>query len=461
MSSYPEQLYQHRLSRRAILRGLGASVALPILPSFVSRSARAAEALAGASNEPPRRWMAMIFANGVNTDHWWQKTDASISKDSGAVTELGRSLEPLQPYVQDCLFLNQLRLFDQTTNFHTQSFTNFLAGVEVKPGSVPNLGQSLDQFMARTVGNSTQLPSLTLGLEPAGLGSSGKHPSIYHSTISWRSSTSPVSPEIFPRQAFDRLFDTKTLVRDQSVLDLVMEDAKSLKSGLTVHDRDRLDQYMESIRSIEKRIEIATREDRLEGWQPSLQEPNLPRPAEGTPQNVPEHMKLMMDIIILAFQMDKTRIATLLFQRDLSNMLFTFLNGVGNTGLHDLSHHRGQSDALQEYAITNHFHAQQLAYLMERMKRIDEGNGTTLLDNTAILFGSPLADGNGHDANHLRLIVAGGRSMGIRGGRAITYARDADRRICNLHLDLAQRMGCRIENFSNSHYPIPHIGEAA
>jgi len=453
-----EPIYRHSLSRRTILRGLGATLTLPFLPSLAHATAK--ESGTAILSEPPRRFAALVFGNGVNVDHWWQKTDAQ-----NRVTELGETLHPLQPHLDDCLFLNNLHLFDEVSGIHMPYFTNFLVGKEVARSPVPRLQQSLDHYLARAVGAATPVSCLTLGVEPPGFGTNGGVPSIIYGTISWSSSTTPVAPEIYPRQAFDRLFDTSSLVQDKSVLDFVLDQANGVRRKLVAHDKEKLDQYMDSIREIEKRIELATAERRLEGWQPSLAEPNMARPAEGTPQNVPEHMKLMLDILTLALQMDKTRVATMLFQRDTSNMNFNFVEGVSNSPLHQLSHHRSDPKTMQEYQLTNVYHVRQFAYLLDKMKQIDEGNGTSLLDNTALLFGSSMADGDIHDGDHLRLLVAGGKSMGIRGGRSLHYDKLEDRRLCNLHLDLAQRMGVTERNekgevvplggFGNSHYPLP------
>jgi len=451
MKSPEIPLYQHKVSRRAILRSVGATLALPFLESFVSKSF-AATAPVKANERAPRRFVTLLFSNGVNVDHWWQKTDAS-----GNTTELSKTLKQLAPFQDNILYLNNLHLFDKTFGVHIPFFSNFLVGTEVPQGAIPSLNQSIDQYMAKSVGAVTAVPSLVLGIEPTSFALNENKPAIYQGTISWSSPTSPITPEIYPRQAFDRLFDTTTLLRDRSVLDYVLSDAKSIRGGLSAHDQAKMDEYLDSIRSIEKRIELANKEGRLEGWQPSLKQPNMPRPQHGKPQNVPEHMKLMVDLIVLALQMDKTRVATLLLQCDLSNMLFSFLDGVSQTGLHNLSHHRNQTNALAQYQLTNEYHVGILVYMLNKMQAIQEGHGTTLLDNTAVLFGSTMADGNSHDGDHLKLILAGGKSMGIKGGRSLTYEGLEDRRLCNLHLDLARRMGCEIKNFSNSHYPLPKI----
>ncbi len=444
--------YLHQTSRRAVIKGLGASLALPFLPSLAFAEGRG---LAAAEAErAPRRLAVLLFANGVNEAHWWQKTD-----DENRITGLSRTLKPIERFRDDLLFLNNLHLFDNTTGVHTPYFTNFLTGAEIERGAIPSLEESLDQMAARTVGKAAPVPSIALGVEPAGYGLSMGKPAVYNGTVSWSSPTTPVVPEIYPRRAFDRLFDTSALERDGSILDFVSRQARRVRSRLDTRDRHKLDEYLSSIREIERRIEMAASEDRLEGWTPSLDQPNLDRPDQGKPQNIPEHVKLMLDILVLALRMDKTRVATMLFQRDLTGMRFNFLDGVGGSGMHDISHHRKRPETLEEYQKINHFHVEQLAYVLEKMKQVDEGHGTTLLDNTMLLFGSTMMDGDVHDANKLPLILCGGRSAGVRGGRAITYEKMADRRLCNLHLDLARRMGCRMESFGNSHYPLPHIGE--
>jgi hypothetical protein len=165
---------------------------------------------------------------------------------------------------------------------------------------------------------------------------------------------------------------------------------------------------------------------------------------------------MMIDIMLLAFRMDKTRIATLIFQKDVTGMSFNFLEGVSNTGMHSISHHRKIDGTLVEYQKINQFHVEMLARMIEKMKSVDEGNGT-LLDNTMLLFGSTMRDGDIHDANDLPLILVGGKNCQIKGGRALRYEKLEDRRLCNLHLALAQRMGCKIDQFGNSHYPLPGL----
>jgi len=453
MKSNDQPFYHPRVTRRAVLRGIGVTLTLPFMESLAwAMGDNPRPGITG----PPRRWATLLFANGVNTTDWWVKGE-------GAGMELSRSLKPLEAHKEDLLFLDNLHLFDDTVGVHTPYFTNFLSGEKVRKGSIPDLAESIDHYLARTVGNVTPVPNLVLGTEPSSLGSGGGSPGIYNATVTWSSRTSPVPPEIFPRSAFDRLFDISGLVRDRSILDFVSGQAKSIQPHLDARDRDKMDAYLTAIRDIEQRIERATAEDRFEGWRPSIEEPNMQRPADGKPQNVPEHVKLMLDLIVLALQMDKTRIATMVFQKDITGMSFNFLDGVSNTGMHSISHHRKAAQTLAEYQKINQFHVEMLDYMIGKMKGIDEGNGTTLFDNTMLLFGSTMRDGDVHDANDLPLILCGGSACDIKGGRALRYEKLDDRRLCNLHLALAQRMGAPgedgkpIQEFGNSHYPLPGL----
>jgi hypothetical protein len=436
------------VSRRGFLRGLargiGVTLALPYMDSLAW--AAGLDAPAG----PPKRWAALIFANGVNQKHWW-------ARQEGGELRLSSSLESLAPFRNKLLFLENLHLFDNTIGVHTPYFTNFLAGEVIGNGTIPLLAESCDQYLARTVGRATPVPGLVLGIEPPSVGLAGGKPSIYNSTVSWSARTNPVPPEIFPRQTFDRLFDVKGLIRERSVLDFVYKQANGLRRDLSLRDRDKLDQYLTSVREIEQRIQRATAQNRFEGWAPTLREPNMERPGQARPQNVEEHMRLMLDLIVLAFQMDKTRVATFIFERDITGLTFEFLEGVRKTGMHTMSHHRNVPSTLDQYQKVNAFHARMFAYMLGKMEAIDEGNGT-LLDNSMLLFGSTMMDGDIHDANQLPLILAGGKNCGIQGGRVRRYEKLADRRLCNLHLDLLNRMGLTDTQFGNSHYRLPGVG---
>jgi len=195
---------------------------------------------------------------------------------------------------------------------------------------------------------------------------------------------------------------------------------------------------------------MAGKEGTLEGWQPSLKEPNIERPPAELPQDVPNHMQLMTDLMILALRMDKTRIATLLLNRDTSDMKFGFLDDVGNAPMHGISHHANEADAKERYQKTNRYHVERCAYALEQMKNIDEGDGTTLLDNTMFLFGSNMFDGHIHDGRRLPLVICGGRNCDLTPGRVLSYEGDTERKLCNLHLSFLHRMGVNDEQFGDS-----------
>jgi hypothetical protein len=461
--------YIPKMTRRQVLRGIGATLTLPWLESLAWADSKAlgTKEIVG----PPRRWASMVFANGVNTEHWW-------AKGEGMAMELSKTLQPLMPFRNDILPIDGLRLFEERLfPVHVPYFTNFLSGGVVEncvvagdkrkqPGGdgkdprIPDVAQTLDHYLAQKIGYMTPVPCLTLGIEPPSYGIKAGRPQIYYDTISWSDRQTPIAPEIYPRAAFDQLFDASSLQEQKSVLDTVYQQAKSLGNTINHQDREKLNDYMDGIREIERRIELATSEGRLEGWRPTLKEPNMPPPPPGLPQNIPEHMKLMVDIMLLGFQMDKTRIGTLLCNNDTSGMLFDFLEGVAKRPMHGaISHHRKDPETLKMYQKVNQFHVELLAYTLERMKSIKEGNGQTLLDNTMLLFGSTMRDGDSHDGLDLPLILCGRGGGTVKPGRTLKYyGTDANRRLCNLHLAMLQRMGVPDKKFGNSLGVLDEIG---
>ena len=438
-------------SRRTVLKGLGATLALPSLESFAW--AAGGKTTAAANAKPPRRYGCVMFANGVNPNQWWAKGD-------GEAMELSPTLQPLAPFKRDILVLKDLHVFNNTSGPHWPLFSNYLSGVQFKQSLIPEGGVSIDQLIARHVGKQTAVPSLVLAVEPSEHGLRGGVPAVYYATVSWTSKNTPIAPEVFPRAAFDRLFDTSGQLRDRSVLDAVLSQSKDLRRRLGGHDQAKLDEFMHSVRDLEQRIEQATKEERLEGWRPSLTKPNMDRPPESLPQDVREHMRMMCDLILLAWQMDKTRVATLIFNRDVSHMKFGFLDGVLNDQLHGISHHKNNPDKLKSYQRINQFHVEQLAYLLGRMKQIDEGAGTTLLDNVMLQFGSNMFNGDSHDGRNLPMILAGGGGGSIRSGRVLDFSDQSEekQRACNLYLSLAQRMGVSIDRFGDSVEPLDGLG---
>ncbi len=429
------------ITRRAFLHGAGATLTLPWLPSLAwAQGGKAAE-----NAKAPVRYGCMLFANGVNPHEWW-------AKGEGEAMELSSTLQPLAAFKRDITVLRELHVFNNTSGPHWPLFSNYLSGAQFKETIIPEGGESIDQVIARHAGKETAVPSLVLAVEPAESGLRGGVPSVYYGTVSWSSKNTPIAPEVYPRTVFDRLFDTSGLLRDKSVLDAVLAQSKDTRRGLGAQDQQKLDEFMTSVRDLEQRIERATKEERLEGWRPTLAKPNMERPAAELPQDVRAHMRMMLDLILLAWRMDKTRVATLIFNRDVSHMKFGFLDGVLNDQLHGISHHKEDPNKLASYARINRFHVEQLAYLMAQMKQVDEGNGATLLDNVMLQFGSNMFNGDSHDGRNLPMILAGHGGGSIAGGRNInTGSLPAERqRACNLYLALAQRMGVKIEKFGDS-----------
>ena len=438
-----------RVSRRTVLRGVGASLTLPWMESLV-RAVGDVE-----SSRPPVRFGTLLFANGVNPYEWWARGD-------GDAMELSESLQPLAPFKRDITVMRELHVFNNTSGPHWPLFSNLLSGAQFQQSLTPQGAESIDQVIARHTGRFTPVPSLVLAVEPAESGLRGGVPSIYYGTVSWSSPNTPIPPEIYPRAVFDRLFDTSGLLRDRSVLDAVLAQSKDLRRDLAAADRQKLDEFTTSVRELEQRIDRATAEERLEGWRPSLREPDLARPPETLPQDVREHMRMMLDLLLLAWRMDKTRVATLIFNRDVSHMKFGFLDGVLNDQLHGISHHKENAEKLASYQKINQFHVEQFAYLLSKMRQIDEGHGTTLLDNVLLLFGSNMFNGDSHDGRNLPLVLAGHGGGRIAGDRVLDFGSlpEEQQRACNLYLTLANAMGVPLRSFGDSIGPVDGLVSA-
>lgn len=434
------------ISRRHFLRGVGVALSLPWLESF-PLLAQDVKATAPAASRPPLRFAHIFFSNGVEPAHWWVKGE-------GASMEFGAAAQPLALIREDIIFIKGL--------YHQKAFSstsphlgrmNLLSGatVSLDPKEI-RVGTSFDQILARRIGGQTAMPSLVLGIEPNELRLEDGISMIYGSNISWASPTKPATKEIYPSRTFDQLVgDGRGRKLDRSILDTVLDDARSLQPRVSAGDRKKLDEYLESIRDIEKRLDRAAKEERLEGWRPTLKQPNMPRPGEQIPQNVPEHMKLMMDLIVLAFQMDKSRIATLMLNNDLSQMNFKFLEGVRGALHLDLTHNGKAPELEAMYLKTNQFHMQQLTYLVKRLKEIDEG-GTSLLDNSILMFASSLFDGDAHSADQLPIVLAGKAGGALKTGRILDYLDKGDdnRRACSLYLSLMDMMGVPLDRFGDT-----------
>ena len=447
---------QPRVTRRKFLRGAGVSLALPWLGSLPVRTEDTGKRLAHSSRlartltKPPTRFACLFFSNGVEPVHWW-------AKGSGAEMELGPGLSPMMPFREDIVFLRGL--FNEQAVRHDSAHLgrapNLLSGAWVSTDQNEiRVGMTMDQILSQRIGGRTTVPSLVLGIEPTELRLEDGLSMIYGSCISWTSDTRPAMKEIYPARVFDLLTGDGTGRRiDRSILDHVRDDAKHIRFRIDSGDRGKLDEYLESIRDIEKRIDRASYGGRLEGrgWNPTLTEPNMPRPADPLPQEVPDHMKLMMDLIALAFQMDKTRIATCMLNNDLSQMNFGFLDGVQGSLHLDLTHN-GRDPRLEAmYLKTNRFHVQQFAYLAKRLKEIDEG-GQSLLDSSLLLCCSNLFDGDKHEADQMPMLLAGRGGGSLETGRILDYLGrpNPQRRACNLYLSLMERMGVSLPRFGDT-----------
>jgi hypothetical protein len=429
-------------SRRNFLRGAGVALALPWLES---RPALGQDSKA--THKPPLRFAHIFFSNGVEPAHWW-------AKGQGAAMEFGQAAAPLASIREEIVFLRGL--YHQKAYVSTSPHLgrmNLLSGatVSLDPKEI-RVGTSFDQMLAKQIGQQTAVPSLTLGIEPNELRLEDGLSMIYGSNISWISPAQPATKEIYPARVFDQLAgDAAGRKLDRSILDVVLADAKALQARVSGNDRRKLDEYLESIRDIEKRLDRAAREERLEGWRPTLKQPNIPRPGDEVPQNVPEHMKLMLDLIVLAFQMDKTRIVTLMLNNDLSQMNFKFIEGVRGALHLDLTHNGRAPELEAMYLKTNQFHVRQFTYFVERLKAIDEG-GRSLLDNSLLMFASSLYDGDAHSADQLPIVLAGKAGGALQTGRILDYLDKGDdnRRACSLYLSLMDLMGVRLDRFGDA-----------
>lgn len=444
-----------KISRRTMLRGMGAAVALPLLDAMMP-ARRAAAAV-----KPPVRMACIYFPNGVWRDAW-------IPAETGMAYRTPYCLEPLDRHRA---YFNVLSGLDKAASRfgdgHYAKTANFLTGERVIKTTGKNIsagGISMDQLVAQELGHLTPLPSLELGIDPviSGIDSNVGYTRLYGSYISWRSPTLPVAREINPRFVYERLFGDKTAegapVRGrrqfserQSILDLVLGDAKRLRMRIGRDDQVKLDEYLESIRSVERRIEFAQKPDPRE-WRPTSQ-PEVPPAPSGIPADFREHVQLMLDLMVLAFQTDSTRVQTFMFANDVSGRNFSFLEGVSG-GHHEISHHENKEEKIKQYQEITRWHTGQFALLLDKLRAIPEGEGN-LLDNSMILFGSSMSDGNVHDPNNLPIIVAGRAGGAFRTGFHIRNAPGTP--LCNLYLTMLRTMGVHQERFGDSKGPLQEM----
>ena len=431
-------IFKKHLSRRTFLRGTGVTMALPFLESMVP----AATPLQQTAAVRPTRLGCIYFPHGVTYDKWKPATD-------GTGFEFTEILKPLEPFRDSLTVISDLSHpaaygSGSATANHQRSSAVFLSGAPAQFSGQAYLGITMDQVAAQKIGQDTPLPSLEMAIQDGSVAAGGT--SAYSNTISWQGPTSPLPMQNNPQVIFELLFgegrtdNERRARREQSLslLDYVMGDVAALRKRLPAHDQNRLDQYLNEAREIERRIERAAQR-----VTPDLDVP--PAPA-GIPQDFEEHLKLMFDLMVLAWQADITRVATLLMAKELSNPVFP-KSGVRD-GFHDLSHHGHNRDNMDRFAVLNRYHHTLFAYLLEKLRTTPDGDGT-LLDHSLVLIGSGM--GNAHEHNHtpLPVILAGGASGRLKGGRHIRVTPYATT-MSNLLVSVLDTFGVHLDKFGDS-----------
>jgi hypothetical protein len=432
------------LSRRTMLRGLGTMIALPLLDSMVP----ALSALAGTAAAPVRRFGVFYVPNGMSMPYWWPKNEGPIAQMPPTL----KSLEDLKDRVLLCG-----GLADEPANQvkgggdHARSAGTFLTGVPFKftSGADVSGSVSMDQIAAKQFAKETQLASLELGIESNNMlgACDGGSSCAYTNTIAWRDETTPLPIENDPRAVFERLFGTSgstdasarlaRMKRDQSILDFVGSEIKGLDKVIGPQDKIKVTEYLDSVRDIERRIQLAEAQN-------SRELPVVEQPV-GVPTDYAEHAKLMMDLLALAYQTDMTRITTFMMAREVSAHAYPEI-GVADSH-HPLSHHQDEPAKLERLHKINEYHFQQFAHLVKKLSTMPEGDGT-MLDYTLFMYGTGISDSNTHFHDDLPIALVGGKAAGIKGGRYIRYPKGTP--LSNMHLTLLEKLGVPAEKFGNS-----------
>ena len=430
-------LTKKALSRRTFLQGAGVTLALPFLESMLPAGRMLAQAAAR-----PTRFGAIYFPHGAIMPKWTPATD-------GANFELSEILQPLKAFHSRVNVISDLECATAygsgATANHNRSAAAFLSGANAKVGARPELGVTVDQVIARKVGQDTPLPSLELTLEESSINCGDGLSCAYRDTISWQSAHSPLPMENNPQVVFERLFGDgntaaeRRLRRDQSIslLDSVLGEASSLQRTLPLADRTRLDQYLTDVREIERRIQKA-------GQQLS---DDLPVPAAptGAPADIEEHIKLMIDLQVLAWQADITRVSTMMLAKELSNAVYA-RSGIRDA-FHILSHHSNVQQNKDKFAVLNMYHVALFSYFLDKLQSTPDGDGS-LLDHSLVLYGSGISDGNQHNHTDLPVILAGGASGRLKGGRHIRNPKKTP--MANLLVSLVEKLDVPLEKFGDS-----------
>jgi hypothetical protein len=428
--------------RRTFLRGVGVTMALPWLESLSAWGAESAAA-DGAATALPQRLAVMFMGCGVNTDHWW-------AKGAGADMELSKTLQPLEPVKTKVNVISGLFNKEATGHgIHPAQTGNLLTGVPIQKGAIIHSGISMDQVLANTIGQNTLQPSMVLACEQPMTGyHETNFSNAYSSHISWQNADSPVPNEMYPSLAFDSLFENRGSSRNVSILDRVKDQAENLRRQVSSSDKAKLDEYLTSVREVEKNIDRTRADkDKAQARAQSAGQPllGMKRPDNGLPEDLREHARLMCDIMALGFQTDKTRVATLILARDLSSLYYPFLDV--RQGHHGSSH----DDLSDAYERICRFHLSQLAYLAKRLDEMPEGEGT-VLDNCCLMFMSNMWSGTKHDNKKVPVITAGRLGGTLQTGRTLDYlgAGDDNRKLCSLYLGIMDRMGVRLDHFGDA-----------
>jgi hypothetical protein len=432
---------KHEITRRTMLRGLGVTMALPWMESL--RVWGDTKKGAKKASEAPVR-MAILFSGcGYHTKEWW-------AKGEGKDMQLGKVLAPLNEFREKMVFIRGLYNKEALKgNIHSSQTGNLLSGAPLASGGRIQSGTSVDQYVAQRIGRQTKVPSLVLGCEKANPGVHKNYSLLYSSHISWSSPNTPTPLEVYPALAFDRLFKDKTQAGDQSVLDAVLGDAKNLRRNISRLDQQKLDEYLNSVREVEQRIESAGARGELQGWRPTLAKPNMPRPKDGYPQDIVEHMRLMSDLLVLAFQTDTTRICTLKLNNDHGTLRFPHI-GVDYM-IHHLLSHTDNADWLK----VNQFFLEQMAYIARRLDGIQEGPRTAL-DNTMLMLCSSMLTGH-HNATQLPVVMLGGAGGRIKGGRNLDYLKNPNRQMSRLFMSMMDKMNVRPKTFGDATAPLEEV----
>ncbi|MDA0753045.1 MAG: DUF1552 domain-containing protein [Verrucomicrobia bacterium] len=437
------------ISRRTLLKGAGAALALPWLESMMSPR------LLAQPEEGPRRLGVLFMPNGVREDQW-------TPEGEGTDFKLSQTLSPLES-LKDKLLI-PTNLWNQASNVgdgHYVKTSGFLTCQTISKSlgfDLNSNGVSMDQIAARGIAGQTPLPSLELAIAPVSIGvdTNVGYTRVYGSHIAWSRPTRPLAREINPRLVFERLFRITNpkeggSQQDRLLLDRVLGDAKQLQRRVSQEDRARIDDYLESVRALEQRVEQASRPEGA-SWQPAVDMDPTVKP-DGIPGEHAEHVRLMLDMMALAFQTDSTRVTTFMFGNAVSNTNFSFLDGV-SSGHHSVSHHENKEENLVQYQLIAQWHVEQYAYLLNKLQNMPEGNGT-VLDHSMIMFGSGLRDGNKHSPRNLPLVIAGSAGGRIKTGQHLVQ--DPNTPLANLYCSMLEAFGTPVEQFGDSTEKLPGV----